>query len=93
MNYHFEDEEILAAVANTKYAKEQISRHLHAMTCDQKWSLYRAVATLASLNTLPEKQGCVHEPLLERDGKPIKGSKRCKHCGLNESYWNCDTIR
>ena len=31
---------------------------------------------------------CAHEPLLELDGKPIKGSKRCKHCGLNESYWS-----
>jgi hypothetical protein len=30
---------------------------------------------------------CAHEPLLELNGKKITGSKRCKHCGLNESYW------
>lgn len=28
-----------------------------------------------------------HEPLLELDGKPIGGLKRCKNCGLCETYW------
>jgi hypothetical protein len=31
---------------------------------------------------------CKHEPLLEIDGKPIHGSKCCRFCGLNETYWN-----
>lgn len=29
-----------------------------------------------------------HAPLLELDGKPIRGSHRCQGCGLNESYWS-----
>lgn len=28
-----------------------------------------------------------HEPLLEVNGRKIKGTKRCKFCGLNELYW------
>jgi hypothetical protein len=46
-NYHFETEDVLKAIANTDYAKGEISRHLHAMTCDQRWSLYRAIVKLA----------------------------------------------
>lgn len=31
---------------------------------------------------------CNHEPLLTRqDGSTIEGTKCCKHCGLNEAYW------
>jgi hypothetical protein len=29
----------------------------------------------------------IHEPLLELDGKKINGLKRCKWCGLSETYW------
>ena len=32
----------------------------------------------------PKKQ---HEPLLKIDDRPIIGLKRCKHCGLSETYW------
>ena len=35
---------------------------------------------------------CAHEPLLELDGKKIVGSHRCKHCGLNKSYWNAKEL-
>ena len=31
--------------------------------------------------------GKQHKPMLEMNGKPIRGTKRCKYCGLNESYW------
>jgi hypothetical protein len=46
-NFHFENDEVLAAIANTQYAKDVIARHLRFMTVDQKWSLYRAVVKLA----------------------------------------------
>lgn len=30
-----------------------------------------------------------HEPVLfDEDSNPIRGLKRCKHCGLSEIYWN-----
>jgi hypothetical protein len=76
VDYHFEDEEILAVVANTEYAKEQISRHLHTMTCDQKWSLYRAVVCLATSGTPSPKQACAPAPLLQVDGKSIRALVR-----------------
>ena len=28
-----------------------------------------------------------HQPLLELEGKIIRGLKRCKFCGLSETYW------
>lgn len=28
-----------------------------------------------------------HEPLMELGGKSILGLKRCKNCGLSETYW------
>lgn len=29
-----------------------------------------------------------HEPcLFNEEGEPIQGLKRCKHCGLSETYW------
>jgi len=31
-----------------------------------------------------------HEPLLELNGRKIEGTKCCKFCGLNESYWTLD---
>lgn len=35
-----------------------------------------------------EAVDCDHEPLLtDAEGNPIKGTKRCKFCGLNEGYW------
>jgi hypothetical protein len=67
-NYHFEDDQVIADIANTDYAKREISRHLHAMTCDQKWSVYRAVVKLAA----------------EQDAKQNKPGRTlfsCQKCG------------
>jgi hypothetical protein len=46
-NFHFENDEVLAAVQNTPYAKQAIGYRLIGMTVDQKGSLYRAVVKLA----------------------------------------------
>ena len=40
--------------------------------------------------TIDEREAvdCDHEPLMVRDdGTPIRGTKCCKFCGLNEAYW------
>lgn len=33
------------------------------------------------------KKPVTHVPLLELNGKPIKGIKCCKTCGLSQTYW------
>jgi hypothetical protein len=53
-DYHYEDKDVLAAIANTEHAKEKIAYALQCMTVDQKWSLYRAVVKLASAPTQSE---------------------------------------
>lgn len=52
INFHYEDDQVLAEVLNTSYAKEQLARVLHTLTCDQKWSLYRAIAKLSHVTTM-----------------------------------------
>lgn len=64
-NYHFEDDQVLAAVANTEYAKGKIAHHLLHMTVDQKWSLYRAIVKLAE----------------EQRDKPGRALFVCQRCG------------
>lgn len=35
-----------------------------------------------------KRPNCSHEPYThDQNGKEILGTKRCKHCGLNEAYW------
>lgn len=48
-------------------------------------ALEKSAARARALEAAAKPQ-CQHEPLLVL-GKPIKGTKRCKHCGLNEAYW------
>lgn len=48
--------------------------------------------TVLDTNPMPlpyniKRAKCNHEPLMEIDGKVIEGTKKCKNCGLNESYW------
>jgi hypothetical protein len=54
INYHFEDDEVLAAITGTEYLKENVSRHLHHMTSGEKWSLYRAIAALIAARKLSD---------------------------------------
>jgi hypothetical protein len=28
-----------------------------------------------------------HVPVLEINGRPVRGLKRCAYCGLSETYW------
>lgn len=40
------------------------------------------------ISRTPQKPTCSHEPYTHRaDGTEVLGTKRCKHCGLNEAYW------
>jgi hypothetical protein len=47
-DYHYEDAQVLAAIEGTDYLKQSIERKFLRGTSGEKWSLYRAIAKLAS---------------------------------------------
>jgi hypothetical protein len=55
-DYHYEDAEVLAAVEGTEHIKQNIARKLLRGTSGEKWSLYRAIASLACADL--ERQLC-----------------------------------
>jgi hypothetical protein len=65
MDYQFEDDEVLAAVKSSDYARQQIGGHLALMSCEQKWSLYRAIVSLA------EKPAAAHHSSVKRSPEAL----------------------
>lgn len=44
---HFDNADVLANVQDSEYAKKNIQRHLMFMTCNERWSLYRAIVKMS----------------------------------------------
>ena len=72
-NYHFENDEVIAAITGTDYLRQNVQRRLMGWTSGEKWSLYRAIVKLAAEQ---DKSGSVVKAQPGEDGCP------CKHCGL-----------
>jgi hypothetical protein len=54
-NFHFETDAVMEELKGTEYLRDKVEHHLHYMTTGERWSLYRAIVTLADKQrgTLP----------------------------------------
>lgn len=46
-SFHFENDQVIGAIAGTDYLKQSVLRRLIGMTSGEKWALYRAIVKLA----------------------------------------------
>jgi hypothetical protein len=46
--FHFEDEQVMGALVGTDHLRNNVRQRLNHMTSGEKWSLYRAIVTLAA---------------------------------------------
>lgn len=59
------------------------------------WRLWFYITSFVHGFAAPTAPRSKHVPLLKYEGRTIRGLKRCKDCGLSETYWqrwpDCDT--